>query len=215
MISLSSSAHHTVPYGGMASRRKGKDAAPGAEDAKRLSGADWVEAGLVALTREGQTGLRVERLAKGLGATKGSFYWHFRDRSALESAILDVWDERSTATILAQVAGPEPAEVRLRKLGRLVTDAAEPGQLLEIERAIRAWAAFDTAVAERVGSVDLQRLVAISALFRGCGFGRAEADLRARIFAYYVAGEVLSYPRLPLARRRRLAERRIDLLLAR
>jgi AcrR family transcriptional regulator len=196
----------------MASRRKG--GAPGVQDAKPLSEADWVDAGLVALGREGQTGIRVERLARALGATKGSFYWHFRDRSALESAILDVWDERSTAAILAQVAGPEPAEVRLRELGRLVTDAAEPGQLLEMERAIRAWAAFDRVVAERVGAVDQQRLAAISALFRGCGFGRADADLRARVFMYYVAGEALSYPRLPLARRRRLAERRIDLLLA-
>lgn len=173
-----------------------------------------MEAGLAALAQESQTGLRVERLATTLGATKGSFYWHFRDRSELEAAILDVWDERSTKAILAQVAGPERAEDRLRRLGRLVTDAAEPGQLFEIERAIRAWATFDPVVAERVTSVDLERLGAISALFRECGFGRADADLRARIFAYYVAGEVLSYPRLPLARRRRLAKKRIDLLLA-
>jgi len=196
----------------MASRRR--DGAAGADDAKRLSTADWVEAGLAALGREGPTGIRVERLAKALGATKGSFYWHFRDRSQLEAAILDVWDERSTVAILARVAGSEPAELRLRKLGRLATNAAEPGQLFEIERAIRAWAAFDAGVAERVRSVDEQRLGAVSALFRECGFGRADADLRARIFAYYVAGEVLSYPRLPLARRRRLAKKRIDLLLA-
>ena len=196
----------------MTSRRR--DGNPGAEDAKRLCAADWVEAGLAALAQESQTGLRVERLATTLGATKGSFYWHFRDRSELEAAILDVWDERSTKAILAQVAGPERAEDRLRRLGRLVTDAAEPGQLFEIERAIRAWATFDPVVAERVTSVDLERLGAISALFRECGFGRSDADLRARIFAYYVAGEALSYPRLPLARRRRLAEKRIDLLLS-
>ena len=42
-----------------------------------------------------------------------------------------------------------------------------------------------------------------------------EAELRARIFAYSVAGEAVSYPRLSLARRRRLTKRRIDLLLAR
>jgi len=156
----------------------------------------------------------VERLAKALGATKGSFYWHFRDRSELEAAILDVWDERTTAALLDQAAGQEPGEVRLRKLARLVTDAAEPGQLFETERAVRAWAAFDPSVAKRVGAVDSQRLVGVSALFRACGFGRAEADLRARIFAYYVAGEILSHPRLPLPRRRRLAQRRVDLLLA-
>lgn len=165
--------------------------------------------------REGPAGIRVERIAETLAATKGSFYWHFRNRSALESAILDRWDERTTAAILNQVAGREPGEIRLRKLGRLVTDAAEPEQLFQIERAVRAWAIIDPAVAERVELVDLERLRGVSALFRACGFGRAEAELRARIFAYYVAGEAVSYPRLPLARRRRLTERRIDLLLAR
>ncbi len=70
-------------------------------------------------------------------------------------------------------------------------------------------------MAERVELVDLQRLRGVSALFRACGFGRAEAESRARIFAYYVVGEAVSYPRLPLDRRRRLTERRIDLMLAR
>jgi AcrR family transcriptional regulator len=184
-----------------------------AQRSGRLCGADWIEAGLVALAREGPNGLRIERLAKGVGASKGSFYWHFRDRAALEVAVLDAWDERTTTAILAQVASPEPGEVRLRRLGRLVTEAAEPGALLEIERAVRAWSVLDARVADRVGSVDSRRLAGVAALFRDCGFGRADAELRARIFAYYVAGEVISYPRLPLAKRRRLAQRRIDLLL--
>ena len=98
---------------------------------KGLSTDAWIESALDLLRENGVEAVRVEPLARLLGVTKGSFYWHFRDRSMLESAILDVWDERSTTAILAQVAGPEPAEVRLRRLGRLVTDAAEPGQLLE------------------------------------------------------------------------------------
>jgi AcrR family transcriptional regulator len=170
---------------------------------------------MAALVREGWTGIRVERLAKELNATKGSFYWHFRNRSAFELAILDEWGERTTAAILDQVASQEPGEVRLRRLGRLVTDAAESEELFQIERAVRAWEIFDPVVAKRVESVDLHRLRGVSALFRACVFGRAEAELRARIFAYYVAGEAVSYPRLSLARRHRLAERRIDLLLAR
>jgi AcrR family transcriptional regulator len=180
----------------------------------RLTRDDWIETGLFALGRGGPGGLRVERLAKDLGVTKGSFYWHFRDRAELEAVILDLWDERTTAAVLDQVAGLEPGEIRLRKLARLVTDLAEPGQLFDIERAIRVWAVFDPAVANRVGAVDSRRLEGVSALFRVCGFGRSEAELRARIFTYYVPGEVFSQPRLPLVKRRRLAQRRIDLLLA-
>jgi hypothetical protein len=46
--------------------------------------------------REGPAGIRVERIAEALGATMGSFYRHFRNRSAPESAILDLWDEPMT-----------------------------------------------------------------------------------------------------------------------
>lgn len=180
-----------------------------------LTRSEWIEAGFAALGREGPSGVRVERLARVLGATKGSFYWHFRDRAELEGAILDVWDDRSTAAILERATGPEPAATRLHRLGRLVTDAAEPGQLLESERAVRAWAVFEPDVAKRVAAVDRQRLAALAAVFRECGFGRADAELRARIFVYYVTGDALSQERPPLASRRRLARRRVELLLAR
>ncbi len=180
----------------------------------RLGREDWIEAGLAALAADGPDGVRVERLARALGATKGSFYWHFRDRAELQDAILDVWDERTTPAILAQVAGPGPAEPRLRRLARLVTDAGEPGELLELERAVRAWAVFDPAVAARVARVDGARLAGLRALFRECGFGPGDAELRARIFVYYVPGEAFSPERMPLSKRRRLAQRRVDLLLA-
>lgn len=180
-----------------------------------LARSDWIEAGFATLGREGPGGVRVERLARALGATKGSFYWHFRDRAELEAAILDAWDKRTTAAILGQAAGAEPADDRLRRLGQLVTDAAEPGQLFEIERAVRSWGVFEPRVATRVAAVDRRRLGALGALFRECGFGRADAELRARIFVYYVAGEAVSEARPPLAARRRLAQQRVELLLKR
>jgi AcrR family transcriptional regulator len=45
------------------------------------------------LARDGVGGLRVEVLAKRCGVTKGSFYWHFKDRQALLEALLDHWKE--------------------------------------------------------------------------------------------------------------------------
>ncbi len=48
-----------------------------------LTAADWTEAALVALARGGLAAVGVEPLAKELGATKGSFYWHFADRNEL------------------------------------------------------------------------------------------------------------------------------------
>jgi AcrR family transcriptional regulator len=45
----------------------------------------------------------VEPLAERLGATKGSFYWHFRDRNALLEAAVAQWERTATDEVLAAV----------------------------------------------------------------------------------------------------------------
>ncbi len=51
----------------------------------------WAEEAIDVLAKEGVTGLRVEVLAKRCGVTKGSFYWHFKDRQALLDGVLEQW----------------------------------------------------------------------------------------------------------------------------
>ena len=94
-----------------------------------LTAADWTEAALDALARGGLPAVAVEPLAKELGATKGSFYWHFADRQALMAATLELWERRDTDRVIAavdetqdvetQAAQPAAAGVRLgaRRLG--------------------------------------------------------------------------------------------------
>ncbi|MDQ6732181.1 MAG: TetR/AcrR family transcriptional regulator, partial [Actinomycetota bacterium] len=53
-----------------------------------LSRTDWTEAALLALAHDGLAGVAVQPLARRLGATKGSFYWHFADRAELIAATL-------------------------------------------------------------------------------------------------------------------------------
>jgi AcrR family transcriptional regulator len=53
-----------------------------------LSKADWTEAALDALAGDGLSNVAVEPLARRLGATKGSFYWHFANRAELIAATL-------------------------------------------------------------------------------------------------------------------------------
>ena len=55
-----------------------------------LSKADWTESALLALARDGLTGVAVEPLARRLSATKGSFYWHFANRAELIAATLEL-----------------------------------------------------------------------------------------------------------------------------
>ena len=48
----------------------------------KLSRDDWLASSMDALLLEGVEGIHIEPLAKRLGVTKGSFYWHFKDRQA-------------------------------------------------------------------------------------------------------------------------------------
>ena len=43
----------------------------------------WLDAAYATFRSEGLAAVRVEPLARSLGATKGSFYWHFHDRAEL------------------------------------------------------------------------------------------------------------------------------------
>ena len=69
-------------------------------DRTNLTPLDWVIAGIAALAEGGIDAVRVERLARVLRTTKGSFYWHFADRSALLLAMLDLWEREGTADLI-------------------------------------------------------------------------------------------------------------------
>ena len=62
---------------------------------RRMGREEWLRAARLALIRLGEDGVRVERLARDLKLTKGSFYWHFKDRDELLEALLREWEEES------------------------------------------------------------------------------------------------------------------------
>lgn len=78
-------------------------APPAAPKVRRtLTRADWIATALDALARDGLRAVAVEPLAERLGATKGSFYWHFRDRNALLEAAVAHWERTATDERLKQ-----------------------------------------------------------------------------------------------------------------
>ena len=77
---------------------------------------DWAGAALAAIARGGVDAVAVETVAAKQGATKGSFYWHFKNRDALIQAALDMWEQRGTEAVIEEFERePDPA-VRLKKI---------------------------------------------------------------------------------------------------
>jgi AcrR family transcriptional regulator len=140
----------------------------------RLQRKDWVEAGLRRLAESGIEAVRVEVLARDLGATKGSFYWHFKNRQALLAAMLQEW-EAETDRISAEAAlGATPSERIDRFVQRIVSPSAAAAKAA-LDNAIFAWAYHDSAVAKRVAAVEAKRITNAARLLEEIGFEPADA----------------------------------------
>jgi AcrR family transcriptional regulator len=142
-----------------------------------LTAADWTEAALDALARGGLSAVAVEPLAKELGATKGSFYWHFADRQALIEATLGLWERRDTDRVIAAIDETQDVETRLRNLLRLAFASVRDGSVAgagTVELALQA-SATNPLVAPTLERVTKARLAALTRLYTELGLSRARA----------------------------------------
>lgn len=157
---------------------------------KLVSAEDWLDAGLAALTREGPQALRADRLAKALGISRGSFYWHFADLAAFHAAMLDRWrDQMLTAVIArAEQRGGTAAD----RLAWLVAQAfaADPAR----ERAVRGWAMADDAAGRAAAAVDAARIAYIEGMLAEAGLPPDVAALRARLVYQAWLGRIVMDP---------------------
>ncbi len=88
----------------------------GMTESKFLLPSDWANAALVAIAADGIDKLSIERLAKTIGVTKGSFYWHFADRSALIISAAETWERLGTDDVITAMTVIEDPRQRLRAL---------------------------------------------------------------------------------------------------
>ena len=91
-----------------------------AERNGRLSAEDWARAALDAIAEQGVGAVAVEPLARRLGVTKGSFYWHFPSRDALLQAALEEWERNERELVFGSMEAIADPRARLRALFQLV-----------------------------------------------------------------------------------------------
>jgi len=171
--------------------RPRKAAAPRAAKAV-LTPDDWVRAATQVLVDHGIDHVRVDVLAGELNVTRGSFYWHVRDREDLLRRVLQAWREVSTVQLTQrlEVARSDPRElladvITLPFRGRAAVRAAR------IELAIRAWARRDPMAQQALDEADSSRIGYHETLFRALGFAPDEAAHRAFLLYGYEVAESL------------------------
>ncbi|MGP4000611.1 TetR/AcrR family transcriptional regulator [Streptomyces sp. 8N706] len=141
---------------------------------QRLTARDWTDAALAAIGDGGLASVAVEPLAKRLGTTKGSFYWHFPNREALVEAALTRWEEINTEHVIEQVETESDPRRRLRSLFKAVP-AAVAGDPVEVTLLASASHPQVAAVLQRVTE---RRVDFLTQIFTDLGFSPDEAQRR-------------------------------------
>jgi len=147
---------------------------------RRLTRDDWITAALGAIADGGLAAVGVEPLAARLGATKGSFYWHFENRDALLEAAIGRWEKETTTDVIAEITASHDAPAS--QFQRLVVGVIERAEQDRVGPALLA-STTHPAVSQALERVTTARLNLIAMVFRRLGFTQAEARRRA-LLAY-------------------------------
>lgn len=177
---------NTVVYGGPSRERHMAD---------QLSASDWLDQGIRTLAQDGFTALKAEPLAKAMGVSRGSFYWHFADVEAFHAEILKYWREIAAERIIDDVEAAAGKHNALEFLLHRVF-----GERLALENAVRRWAVVDPAARAAVRAIDKRRLAYVERLLLDTGISRDTARARAQILYWAYLGFALSDRPLPQAR---------------
>jgi AcrR family transcriptional regulator len=137
---------------------------------------DWIRVAFARLAAEGIDAVRIELLARDLGVSKGSFYWHFHDREELLAKMFDRWEKDELDWIDETVVTPKAAA----RWARFVRHCTDP-QLARLESAMRTWSRRDDRIASRITVIEKQRIAHIASVLRAIGFTAALAESWAEI----------------------------------
>ncbi len=183
-------AAHRMPVSESRARRVPRRPRETAARRETLTPERWIEAATEVLVDHGIDNVRVDVLATELSVTRGSFYWHFRDREDLLRQVLQSWRDRATEQLTARLQGANrDPRAQLRDVLSLPFRGRAAARAARIELALRAWARHDDMARQAVDEADASRMDYISGLLEAMGFARAEARQRGFLLYSYLVAE--------------------------
>lgn len=178
---------------------------------QKISPQIWLETARNVLIEEGVTGLRIDRLARRLGVSRGGFYHNFPSFDEFADALLSLWGSecqflpaaRPANSIAAAGAWIEQA------IDRFI---GEDGYNPAFDMAVREWGRSEQRVAWAIERADRDRIVRLEDAFAKLGYAGGEESIRARVFYYHQVGFYTIGVRQSVADRRRNAHIYADIL---
>lgn len=174
---------------------------------RRLTREDWAKGALRAIARGGVEAVAVEPIAAELGATKGSCYWHFKNRDALVQAALELWEQLRTDAVIEYLEKESDPARRLRMLNDL---AYERGPSDRVEIALLSNPTNRSSMRTMRRVVE-RRIAYLAEQLEALGWTSEEARDRAMLIGYLYVGRILTAHLFPKIRQDE-ARRRRDLI---
>jgi AcrR family transcriptional regulator len=159
-----------------------------------LSRKDWIDFALQKLSKEGIDKVTIAALARDLKVTKGSFYWHFKDREDLLKAMLARWEETGSQVVFSEVKriGGD-AKRRLKHMSDIIF--RRYGDQLNFELALREWGRKDPKIRHVIAQEDERRMGYMQGLFAEIYEDPKIAEAKAwLLFSLYIGETTITAP---------------------
>jgi len=175
---------------------------------KKLTKEQWLEKALQIINREGFGTIKIDRLVRVMGVTKGSFYWHFESKKDFIANLIEYWDKKFTNNVIKRIKdiADNPSECLL-ELMLFITD----NQLAQYDFAIHALAQNEPDAFPLIKKVLEKRIEFVATLFSAMGLKRDEVKIRSRATVMFMTQEQNSLLKEPKNKQRKRIQLAYDL----
>jgi AcrR family transcriptional regulator len=153
---------------------------------KKYTREQWLQKSLDAISGQRFGRVVIDNIVTSLGVTKGSFYWHFKDRNDFLEKLVTYWDERFTKTVMHHIneseAGPHE---RLLELMLYITR----NRLASYDAAITALAHNEPQTSNHIGEIFESRMHYVATLFAEMGYKGTDLEMRSRMLVMFMSQE--------------------------
>ncbi len=160
-----------------------------------LSRENWIDFALQKLSNEGIDKVNIAALARDLSVTKGSFYWHFKNRDDLLQSMLARWEKIGSDVVFKEVdrIGGD-AKRRLKHMSDIIFKRY--GEQLKVELALRDWGRKDPKIWQKIAREDERRMDYMQRLFAEIYDDPKVAEAKAwLLFSLYVGELIIAAPK--------------------
>ena len=155
----------------------------GVDSAERsqLQRFDWLKSALEIFVSEGIEAVRITRLAEDLEVTRGSFYWHFKNREDLLHSLVSFWKDKNTAAITEPLDEAKSLSDGVLRFFEACLDPTQFDPRLDL--ALREWARRSDSIHQLVDDEDAARM-----FYQRFDYPMPQALIRARVLYYSQIG---------------------------